>query len=109
MKEKKTYLGEFELMVLMAAARADVPRYGVELAREIESRTGREVSRGSLYVTLDRLEAKGLLRSTMGATSSDRGGRPRRYVSITRKGLTAAGQAHRAIASLVDGIEGRLV
>jgi DNA-binding PadR family transcriptional regulator len=75
-------LGDFELVVLLAAIRLADDAYGVAILREIQSRTGRVVTGGALYVTLDRLEAKGYIRSTLKEASATRGARPRRYISL---------------------------
>ena len=71
----KAFLGEFEHLVLAASLRLE-PAYGAALIREIEERTGRQVQAGSLYITLDRLEKKGLIVSSAGEQHSSRGGRP---------------------------------
>lgn len=108
MSNPKTYLGEFELMVLLAALRLGRDAYGLEIAREIERRTEREVSRGSLYVTFDRLEKKGLLASSLAHGSPDRGGRARRYLRVTDSGLRALQHTHGAITGLARGLEAQL-
>lgn len=108
MSNPKTYLGEFELMVLLAALRLGPDAYGLEIAREIERRARRDVSRGSLYVTFDRLEQKGLLTSTLAQPSADRGGRARRYLEVTDAGLRALRHTHGAIAGLTEGLEAQL-
>jgi len=66
------YLGEFEQLLLLAILRLDANAYGVELARELEARAGRTVSRGHLYTSLDRLEDKGLLRWKVAAGTPER-------------------------------------
>ena len=72
------YLGEFEQMLLLTALRLGEEAYGAAMSQELEERIGRRVSRGAIYVTLDRLEAKGLIQSRMSAPRAERGGRPRR-------------------------------
>jgi PadR family transcriptional regulator len=104
MGSKKTYLGEFELMVLLAALHLGKEAYGLEVAQEIERRTGREVSRGSLYVTFDRLQEKGYLTSRMAGRSGDRGGRPKRFVRVTPKGRRAVREAHAALEGMFRGL-----
>ena len=108
MGNRRGYLGEFELMVLLAALRLDEKAYGLEIAQEIEGRSGREVSRGSLYVTFDRLEQKGLLRSSMAGRSGERGGRPKRFIRITAKGRKAVREAYTALSGLFDGLDAQL-
>jgi len=72
------YLGEFEQLLLLAVLRLDADAYGLDIARELEARAGRTVSRGALYTSLDRLEDKGLLRWKTAVGSDARGGLPRR-------------------------------
>lgn len=104
----KRYLGEFEQMVLLAALHLGGEAYGVRLAQEIADRSGREVSRGALYVTFDRLEAKGLIASNYGDPSDRRGGRRRRYVSVTPLGLDALRESRAALLGLWEGLEAEL-
>ena len=59
--------------------------YAVPVRELIEQRTGRPVARGALYTGLDRLEAKGCLKSRMGDPSEERGGKARRYYTVTRR------------------------
>jgi PadR family transcriptional regulator, regulatory protein PadR len=63
---RRAYLGEFELMVLLALIRLGEDAYGVPICHEIEKRSGREVALGSVYATLERLEEKGLVTSRLG-------------------------------------------
>ena len=80
------YLGEFEQMVLLSIMRLGREAYGLAIKDELESVAGRSPSSGALYTTLDRMERKGLVQSRAGASSSERGGRPRRYVKLTPAG-----------------------
>jgi len=104
-------LGEFEQTVLLAtlhrADSAGTP-YGASILEELQERTGRRVSRGALYVTLDRLEAKGLVRSRLEGPTPARGGRRRRYVEVTRAGLRALSASRATLLSLWQGLEDRL-
>jgi PadR family transcriptional regulator PadR len=86
------YLGEFEQIVLLAAARLGDESYGMAIRREIEARAGRQVSIGAVYATLDRLELKGLVRPHETQTE----GRARRFFAVTPAGLDAL-HASRAI------------
>ena len=104
----KNYLGEFEQMVLLAVIRAGDEAYGVRVMDEIEARTGRGVSRGALYITLDRLEAKGYIKSRLGTPTPARGGRAKRYIRLTAAGKKAVREAREALLNLWDGIEGAL-
>ena len=83
------YLGEFEQIVLLAVVRLAEDAYGVPIRREIEKRAGRKVTVGSLYSTLDRLEAKGYLSSWFADPTAERGGRSRRYFRVERPGIEA--------------------
>ena len=80
-------LAEFELRVLLGVLRRRGEAYAVAVRDEIVGRTGRAVSIGSLYITLQRLERKGLLRSRLGDPSPERGGRAKRYYDLTGPGL----------------------
>jgi PadR family transcriptional regulator, regulatory protein PadR len=71
----------------------------------IEERTGRPSARGALYTALERLEAKGCLKSRMGDPTDDRGGKPRRYFSVTPLGLRALRATHASLTSLTRGLE----
>jgi DNA-binding PadR family transcriptional regulator len=99
------YLGEFEYAVLLATLHLESDAYGVPIRELIESRTGRPVARGALYTALDRLEQKGCLRSRTADASEDRGGRPRRYFTVTAAGMKAIKATHTAISSMSRGLE----
>jgi DNA-binding PadR family transcriptional regulator len=99
------FLGEFEQMVLLAVLRLGDQAYGGSVSREIEERTGRSVSRGALYVTLDRLEEKGLLRSLLGQPTPARGGRAKRHLSVTPGGVAALRGNRAALQSLWQGLD----
>ena len=101
----KTYLGEFEHMVLAAILRLGERAYGTAIIKEIERETGRLVPSGSLSVTLDRLERKGHLNSRMGDADSTRGGRPKRFVSVTESGFQAVRESRAAMLNLWAGLE----
>jgi len=104
-KRSKTFLGDFELTVLLAVLRLGPEAYGTAIIGEIERRTGRSVPGGALYVTLDRMEAKGLIRSRLGDGDTSRGGRPRRYVNLTNKGFEAVRESRAALLNLMSGLE----
>ncbi len=90
-------LGEFEYLLLAAAVRLDEGAYGATIRREIEDATGRSCSIGALYTTLDRLEAKGFIKTWMGDPTPERGGRPKRMVRVTAAGIRAARDFHAAM------------
>ena len=90
-------------MVLLALVRLDDDAYGVPIARSIEESSGREVAVGSVYITLDRLEGKGLVRSRVGEPTAVRGGRAKTYFRITPQGLRAVRHAQRTLIKLWQG------
>ena len=97
---ERGYLGEFELMVLLAVIRLGDEAYGVPLARELAEVRGREVSAGSVYAALDRLEAKALVESSLGESTPERGGRAKRYFRVTEDGLRTAHETRRVLSGL---------
>lgn len=105
---QRAFLGEFEQVVLAAVLRLGDGAYGAAIVSEIEVRTGRGVRSGALYVTLDRLERKGLIETWLRDPTPERGGRPKRYVRVTRTGLEAMREAREALLSLWRGIERRI-
>jgi DNA-binding PadR family transcriptional regulator len=102
---KRDYLGEFEHIVLLAVLRLGKEAYGVTVRQEIEARTGREVSIGAAYATLDRLEGKGYVQSYAGDPTPERGGRSKRFFEITSKGVAAVNRTHRALQSMIKGVD----
>lgn len=105
---ERTFLGQFEQMVLLAILRLGERSYGLPIRRELEEQTGRRVARGALYTTLDRLEKKGYLTSLMGDPTPERGGRARRYFQVTPAGVRALDDARRVLLSLWQGLESTL-
>jgi PadR family transcriptional regulator, regulatory protein PadR len=97
-------LGEFEYLLLTAAARLGADAYGAAMRQEIETATRRRCSIGALYTTLDRLEAKGFVKTWMGDPTPQRGGRPKRMVRVTAKGIQAATEFYRAVARASRGV-----
>jgi PadR family transcriptional regulator PadR len=107
---KRSYLGEMELMVLLATVRLGDDAYGVPISKELLNLTGREVALGSLYAALDRLEQKGLVTSSLGDPTPERGGRAKRYFRVTSAGARAIKMTRTALTKLWSGIpllEGR--
>ena len=101
-------LGEFEQVVLLAVLRLGDGAYAVPVQEEILRCTGREVSRGSIYITLDRLETKGYLKSRLADPTPERGGRAKRYYTLRPRALDALRESRRALVALWSGLEGRL-
>jgi DNA-binding PadR family transcriptional regulator len=102
---KRDYLGEFELIVILALLRLSDSAYGVSVRQEIAERTGRDVSIGAIYATLDRLETKGYVRSHLGEPTPERGGRPKRFFKVTGKGVTAVNRTQAAVQLLMEGLD----
>lgn len=97
-------LGEFEYALLSAAARLGDDAYGASIREAIKETTGRGCSIGALYTTLDRLEVKGLIKTRMGDPTPERGGRPKRMVRITAKGIQAARDFYTAVMRVSRGV-----
>ncbi|CAG5000183.1 hypothetical protein DYBT9275_02410 [Dyadobacter sp. CECT 9275] len=86
---RRTYLGEFEELVLLMITILDGHAYGVTVSQEIEQHTGRLVAFGSVHNTLIRLEEKGFVTSELGGATTERGGRRKRFFKITALGKNA--------------------
>lgn len=86
---RRTYLGEFEEMVLLMVAILDGEGYGVTVSQALEEHTGRIVTFGTVHNTLIRLEEKGFVRSELGGATAERGGRRKRLFRITALGSQA--------------------
>jgi DNA-binding PadR family transcriptional regulator len=97
-------LGEFEQVVLLAILRLGDEAYGVTIRHEIAVCTDRDPAPGALYTTLDRLEEKGLVASTYGDPTPERGGRAKRYFTVTGRGVRAVARAQRAYQRLMKGL-----
>jgi PadR family transcriptional regulator PadR len=98
-------LGEFEVIVLLAVMQLGDAAYPPAIRTEIERRSRRAVARGAVYVTLDRLETKGLLVSRSSDEGSEGGGRPRRYFRVSPRGLRAVRQALAVVQRMRSGLE----
>jgi PadR family transcriptional regulator PadR len=86
---RRTYLGEFEELVLLMIAILDGQAYGVTVSQEIEQHTGRVVTFGAVHNTLIRLEEKGFVTSELGGATAERGGRRKRLFRVTALGKSA--------------------
>jgi DNA-binding PadR family transcriptional regulator len=98
-------LGEFEQIVLLAVLRLGDAAYGVTILAEIAAKTGRNPSPGALYTTLHRMEDKGLVTFRDGSPTPERGGRAKRFVTVTREGRNALASAQSAYRSLLEGLD----
>ena len=102
-------LGEFEYFILTAAVRLGEAAYGAAIRQEIEATTGRRCSIGALYTTLDRLESKGMLKTWMGDATAQRGGRAKRMVCVTAKGIREAAAFYDAVRRVSRGASWQMV
>jgi PadR family transcriptional regulator PadR len=96
-------LGEFEYLILAATVRLGDNAYGAAIVKEIESAARRKCSIGGLYTTLDRLEAKGMIKTWMGNPTPERGGRSKRMVRILAKGIEAATAFYETVSIVSHG------
>jgi len=98
-------LAEFELLVMVAAMRLGAEEaHAVSIAADITERTGRGVRRANVYMTLQRLEEKGLLATALGDSRPERGGKPRRLVTPTPEGVAAVRATVSAIHAMTRGV-----
>lgn len=98
--KKRSYLGEFELMLLLAVIHLGEDAYGVPISSELERHRGKNVSVGSVYAALERLEAKGLVSSVLGDPTPERGGKAKRFFRITKEGLRQVHETRRVLTKL---------
>jgi len=101
----RDFPGEFEQMVLLAILRLDERAFALAILGELDDQAGRRVSRGALYKTLDRLEAKGLVTFTTEDTTPERGGHPRRLFRVTAAGVQVLRSAREVLFRLWDGLD----
>jgi PadR family transcriptional regulator len=101
---KREYLGQLELMVLLAVMRPARDAYGVLISRDIAEKSGREVALASVYAALERLERKGLISSSLGQPTAERGGKARTYFKPTTAGIQEAREAHGTLLRLTSGL-----
>lgn len=106
--ERAERLGEFEQLALLAVMRLGDDAYGAPIQEELEATAGREASISQIYITLTRLEAKGLVSSRMGAPEAVRGGKARRFFRVEREGVVALNEARLRLLSMWDGLEHEL-
>jgi DNA-binding PadR family transcriptional regulator len=104
MPRQASALGEFELVVLLAVIGLADQAYPVTIRDAIEARTGRPVSRPAVFITLERLEDKGLVSSRYGDPTPVRGGRAKRFFRPTRAGLAAVKSSLDTVSAMTEGL-----
>ena len=102
---KGDFLGAFEEIVLLALVHLGDDAYGMTIRREIEDRSGRTVSIGTVYSTLDRFESKGLVSSTYSNGSEARRGRARRFFKLEPEGAKSLSRSSEILANMWRGLE----
>jgi PadR family transcriptional regulator PadR len=103
---QRLFLTEFELMVLLAVLRIGEEAYGVPVAQGIEATAGRTVLLGHVYAALERLAARGLVSSTLGEPTPQRGGRAKRYFRVTAAGIRTLRETRHALTALWSRVPG---
>jgi PadR family transcriptional regulator, regulatory protein PadR len=101
---RRHQLGEFELTVMLALLRLENNAYGVPISEELHKVTGRQISLGSIYAALERLERKELVISKLGDPTPERGGRAKRYFRVTTKGMRQVRATRAVLLNLWRGI-----
>jgi PadR family transcriptional regulator PadR len=101
---KQKTLGEFEQTVLLALLRLETNAYGAAIRQLLQAEIDRDVALGALYSTLERMEKKGLVVSKLGESTAQRGGRPKRFFSVTAEGKAALKHVKQAMDSMWQGI-----
>jgi PadR family transcriptional regulator len=106
MEKREDLLGALEHLILLAVMRLADNAYGITVQREIEQASHRSLSLGAVYSTLMRLEAKRLISSVTGDPTPERGGRAKRYYSVTPAGRAIVGRTQDVLVKLSAGLEG---
>lgn len=104
----RAYLGEFEQLLLWALLHLDEDAYGSRVREAIEARTGRTISPGAVYTALDRLESRGLVSSTLGEPTPQRGGKRKRYYRIEPDGVALLRRSDEALTRMARGLRPKL-
>jgi PadR family transcriptional regulator PadR len=105
MNTTKNTLGSFEEYVLFATLRLGEQAYGAKIRQTVEDATGRSVSIGAVYATLDRLERKGFITSWQGEATPERGGRAKRYFRVEGAGVQALNETREVRNRLAEGVD----
>lgn len=104
MGDKEKYLGEFEHILLLALLKLDKQAYGTKIRQLLQQTIDRDVTIGALYATLERLEKKKLIKSSLGESTPERGGRAKRYFKVSAKGKQALSRSRSAIDRMWQGV-----
>jgi len=102
---RQNLLGSFEQLVLLAVLQVGEGAYAPTILERLQATMSRKVSRGAIYVTLDRLQQRGLLTSSSAPAEPGRGGRPRRHVQVTDEGIDQLKEVRAYVDSLWDGLD----
>lgn len=102
------YAGEFEQLVLLAVLRLEADAYGATIRRLIEEGTGRTISIGAIYTTLERLQGKGFVRARVGDPTPERGGRRRKIYTLAPGGRDALAHAYESWSNMTRGLRPKL-
>jgi len=97
-------LGRFEELILLALLRLGPEAYGLAVRRELEERTGRDISTGALYTALKRLEKRGLVTSRVGEPTSERGGRRKKHYALEATGQLALRNSYLDYTRMAEGL-----
>lgn len=98
-------LGTLQQLAMLAVLRAGTDAHGARLQEELEENADRRVTIGTVYVTLDRLEGKGLVRSWLGESTPVRGGKARRFYDVTERGRAALAECRDVMDRMWDGVD----
>jgi DNA-binding PadR family transcriptional regulator len=99
-----TSISNFELMVMLALIRLGDEAYGVPISLEIEEQSGRDVALGSVYAALERLHNRGMVTSSVGEPTAERGGRAKRYFKVTGKGMKVIQETQLTLTRMWKGL-----
>ncbi|WP_020528731.1 PadR family transcriptional regulator [Flexithrix dorotheae] len=100
----KHHLGEFEEVVMLTVAILNGKAYGIAIIEELENRLNRKVSIGALQTVLRRLEKKGYLNSELGEATQERGGKRKRFFTVTNYGIQILEETKKQRMSLWEAI-----
>ncbi len=98
------FIGELEQMLLLCILQLKEDAYGSQIRSFLADKAQRDLSIGALYTTLERLESKGLLSSRLGEATAERGGRAKKYFSVTGEGLQALLRSKATLEQLWQGL-----